>query len=211
MKTLRVQTKIAGALANVTSVTLANAVSAATYGVRRTDTGAAVVAAGTAMTRVATGVYEYDFDDVEGLSYEWRFRAVYGGESFIGGGTWTATVTPPAPTLELSDHDAVLVQDVDFYLAEYGEQVTVYPPAAASRTATGIILRSAAKMDANPRAQTNPLGVQLPNSSTTGISGAEWNNRFEVDVPRYRGGETVRMRTLRASHQDAAFITWELA
>lgn len=50
-----------GVLTNVTSVVLASADG--TYGIKRNDTGASVVAAGTPMTLVsgATGRYEYEF------------------------------------------------------------------------------------------------------------------------------------------------------
>lgn len=213
MTTLRLTTKIAGVLADVTAVTLSDkpAAQSPTYGVRRTDTSAVVVAAGTAVPKVSTGLYEYSFAATDGVPYEYRMAAVYAGETFISGGSWTETLDPPASVLELSEQDECLVDDVDFFLLEYGEDVVVYPPAGASRSVTGIVVRSPAKMDANPRSQGNPVSVQLPNSVTTGIGGAEWTNRFEVDVPRYRGGPNVRMRIVKAVSQDAAMITWELA
>jgi len=212
MTTLRLITKIGGSLANVTGVTLSDKPvgQSPTYGVRRTDTSAVVVAAGTVVPNISAGLYEYSFTGTDGVPYEYRMAAVYGGETFITGGAWTETVSPPAATLTLSDQDEVLIDDVDIYLAEFGEPVIVYPPAGASRSVTGIVVRAASEMVKDPRAQNNPTAVQLPNLSTTGISGAEWNNRFEVDVPRYRGGPTVRMRTVKASSQDAAMITWEL-
>jgi hypothetical protein len=210
MTTLRVQTKIAGVLADVTSVTLSDAVTGATYGIRRTDTGAVVVAAGTALTRVSAGVYEYEYADSPGVPYEWRFAAVYGGETYIGGGSWTAHVTPATATLTLSDQDECLVEDVDVFLAEYGEAVTVHPVGGADRSVTGIVARAREGMQEQPRGPVGPVSLTLPNSATTGISGAEWSNRFEVTVPRYRGGVTVRMRTVRPLQQDAAMITWEL-
>jgi hypothetical protein len=210
MTTLRVQTRIAGVLANVSGVTLADAVTGPVYGVRRTDTGAVVVTAGTAMVNVSTGVYEYDFTDAPGVPYEWRFAAVYGTAAHIGGGSWTAHVTPATAVLDLSEFDAVLVADVEVYLSEYGEAVTVHPVGGADRAVTGVITRSRPEMNDQPRGPLNPVAVSLPNSATTGISGAEWNNRFEVTVPRYRGGPTMRIRTVRAIAQDAAMITWEL-
>ena len=61
--------KINGVLTDATSVVLSD--SGATYGVRRKDTSAVVVAAGTAMTHGATGTYSYSFTDPEaGLTYE---------------------------------------------------------------------------------------------------------------------------------------------
>ncbi len=48
-----------------------------TYGVRRNDTGEAVVADGTAMTRVATGVYEHTFaEPASGLTYTWSLAVI---------------------------------------------------------------------------------------------------------------------------------------
>lgn len=50
-----------GSPANVTSIVLADPTNA--YGVRRTDTNAVVVPAGTAMANTGVGVYSYAFDD----------------------------------------------------------------------------------------------------------------------------------------------------
>jgi hypothetical protein len=212
MTTLRLTTKIGGALADLTSVALSDkpAGGSPTYGIRRTDTGAVVVAAGTPVPNVDTGLYEYEFAAADGVPYEYRMAAVYGGETFITGGSWTERLMPPPATLELSEQDECLLDDVDFFLLEYGEDVIVYPPAGDSRSVTGIVVRSPAGIEKEPRGQATPIALQLPNDAATGISGSEWNNRFEVDVPRYRGGPNVRVRTLKAIHQDAAFITWEV-
>ena len=59
MATITYTTKLAGVLTNVTSVVLSN--EAATIGIKRNDTGATVVAAGTAFTNSATGTYTYTF------------------------------------------------------------------------------------------------------------------------------------------------------
>lgn len=62
--------KVEGVLTDVTSVVLADPTNA--YGVKRTDTGAVVVAAGTAMSHDATGVYSYTFTEpAAGLTYQW--------------------------------------------------------------------------------------------------------------------------------------------
>lgn len=63
---------------DATSVVLRDAGNA--FGVRRLDTLATVVPAGTAMTRVSTGVYAYTFADPEpNLTYHYWVEAVYGG------------------------------------------------------------------------------------------------------------------------------------
>jgi len=46
------------------------------YGMRRKDTGEIVVASGTEMTQVSTGIYELEVEDVEaGVEYEFWVRA----------------------------------------------------------------------------------------------------------------------------------------
>ena len=65
---------------DATSVVLRDA--GTTFGVRRTDTLAAVVPAGTAMTRVSAGVYAHAFTDPEpNLAYEYRVEAIHGGNT----------------------------------------------------------------------------------------------------------------------------------
>jgi hypothetical protein len=57
--------------------------SGATYGAKRTDTGAIIAAAGTAMTRASTGVYRYTFlPPVQGLTYDWWAKVVYLGVTY---------------------------------------------------------------------------------------------------------------------------------
>lgn len=73
--------KVDGVLTDVTSVVLRDA--ADTFGVRRTDTLAVVVASGTALERVSQGVYEYTFaDPAAGLTYNYWVEIVYGGQTY---------------------------------------------------------------------------------------------------------------------------------
>lgn len=76
--------KQGGVLTDATSVSLSD--STGTYGVRRTDTLASVVAANTAMTHAGTGLYTYTFTDpAAGLEYQWVAKVVYGGvTSYFG-------------------------------------------------------------------------------------------------------------------------------
>lgn len=63
---------------DATSVVLRDA--GAAFGVRRTDTSATVVAAGTAMTRLSAGVYAHAFTDpAANLIYHYWVEAVHGG------------------------------------------------------------------------------------------------------------------------------------
>lgn len=79
--TIRKVLKIAGTRADFDSVVFSN--EAGTLGVWRTDTGASVVAAGTSLTRVSIGRYEYAITDpAANLEYGYWIKAVYGGETY---------------------------------------------------------------------------------------------------------------------------------
>ncbi len=65
--TIRKTWQVNGLLTNPDSVVLRDPTGA--FGIQRDDTGAAVVAAGTAMTQVATGVYEYTLTVDGGTTY----------------------------------------------------------------------------------------------------------------------------------------------
>ena len=76
--TLTFEHKVDGVLTDLDAApTLSE--STATYGVRRTDTNATVVADNTSMTKQSTGIYTYtiDPDPATGLTYEWWVEAVY--------------------------------------------------------------------------------------------------------------------------------------
>jgi len=73
-----------------------------TIGVVRTDTGAVVTAAGTAMTKTATGTYEHSFEQPStGLTYTATFSLVYGGRTIAWEESITGDVgeTIPLPAL----------------------------------------------------------------------------------------------------------------
>lgn len=91
MSTIRATFTVGGVATDVTTAKLSS--QDATYGVKRKDTGAVIVADGTAMTKVATGVYEYTFTDpANDLTYQWSAEFVYGGE------TYWVTGEKPGPT-----------------------------------------------------------------------------------------------------------------
>lgn len=66
-RTITQQFEVGGVLTNADSVKLSNA--AATFGIRRNDTLAVVVADNTAMNNPSTGVYQYTFTAVYGVAY----------------------------------------------------------------------------------------------------------------------------------------------
>lgn len=72
--------RIENVLTNVTSAKLSDPTG--TYGVKRNDTDAVVVADGTNMTNSATGVYEYSFEDVTNVSYTAYVEIVYLGVTY---------------------------------------------------------------------------------------------------------------------------------
>lgn len=70
--------RVGDALTNATSVVLSD--STGTYGAKRLDNDAIVVAANTAMTNASTGVYRYTFTPpVQGLTYSWVAKVVRNG------------------------------------------------------------------------------------------------------------------------------------
>lgn len=76
--TIRYRYKVGGVLADADAVYLQSPDDS--FGVKRRDTGAVVVASGTEMERVSTGVYAYTFDDpASGLEYIYYVRAERSG------------------------------------------------------------------------------------------------------------------------------------
>lgn len=97
--TITYTTKLASVLTNATSVTLTNA--AGTIGIKRNDTGATVVAAGTAFTNSATGTYTYSFSPpVSHVFYTAYVKIVanastlYTEYSFYVSATTASTIVP---------------------------------------------------------------------------------------------------------------------
>jgi hypothetical protein len=80
-RTVRKTFSINGTPTDVTSAVLSDPTG--TYGVKRNDTDAVVVADGTAMTRTSTGTYEYEFSDVAGVAYTAYVEFVYQGSSYF--------------------------------------------------------------------------------------------------------------------------------
>lgn len=72
--------RVEDVLTDVTSALLSDPTG--TYGVKRNDTGAVVVADGTEMTHSATGIYDYSFTDVAGVAYTAYVEFVYEHTTF---------------------------------------------------------------------------------------------------------------------------------
>jgi hypothetical protein len=67
MRKVYINYAVSGVAANAHSVTLTS--SDGTYGIKRKDTGAIIVAAGTAVSNPSIGRYEYDLDAIDGVVY----------------------------------------------------------------------------------------------------------------------------------------------
>jgi len=107
---------IDGALADVTSVKLSDPTS--TFGVKRNDNDAVIVADGTAMVKVSIGTYEYTFTEPEGgLTYTYWVEWLYSGETYHDEHTITGTTDSPISLAEAKHHLRVDGSDDDTYIA----------------------------------------------------------------------------------------------
>ncbi len=80
-RTIQFSFKYGGSLTDPDSVVLSD--EDGSYGIKRNDTGATVVSAGTAMTKTATGEYEYEFTEpASGLTYTAWVKSVYRGATY---------------------------------------------------------------------------------------------------------------------------------
>ncbi len=80
-KTIRRNWEVDGVPTNPTSIKLQDPTN--TFGVKRNDTSAVVVAAGTSLEEVETGVFEYTFEEpTTGLAYTAYVQVVYAGNTF---------------------------------------------------------------------------------------------------------------------------------
>ena len=81
MSTLNLTILRNGQLVDPTSVELEDTTD--TYGLKRTDTGATVVAAGTALSQVDEGVYSHTFSDpASDLTYQYVYEIVHSGTTY---------------------------------------------------------------------------------------------------------------------------------
>ena len=116
MSTVTKTFKIDGVATNMTSVTLSD--STGTFGVKRNDTDAVVVADGTAMSNPSTGTYSYTFDDpAYDLTYTAAFEIVYSGETYWIEDTFTGPSQAAAGTAStLRLNLAAIIQRVSDYI-----------------------------------------------------------------------------------------------
>lgn len=77
---IRKEFEVAGVLTDVTTAKLSDPTG--TYGIKRNDTDAVVVADATAMTKDSTGIYSYSFTPVAGVTYTAYVEFVYDGSTY---------------------------------------------------------------------------------------------------------------------------------
>jgi hypothetical protein len=95
MATITFKVWDSGVLTDAVSVVLSD--NAGAYGIKRTATGVVVVAAGTAFTKTATGVYQYTFTPLERMvSYTGWVKVV----TSAGTDYYEIVYTPPTEVLE---------------------------------------------------------------------------------------------------------------
>lgn len=111
--TIRRTWKVGDTLTNVTSAKLSDETT--TYGVKRNDTDATVVADDTAMTNPSTGVYEYTFAATAGIAYTAYVEIVYDGATY----RLEHDIPTVAATATYSGGWAT-VDDLESRLTEYG-------------------------------------------------------------------------------------------
>ena len=109
--------EVEGTLTDVTSATLEDPTG--TYGVKRDDDDSVVVAAGTAMTKVSTGMYEYTFTEpAEGITYTAWVKFVYGGNTYWYEHDLPAGSTAPAATVSSTGRKLTYADALD-HLIEF--------------------------------------------------------------------------------------------
>ncbi len=94
--TIRKTWTVNGILTDPDSIVLCD--PTASYGIQRDDTGTEIVPAGTPLTPVATGVYEYTLSVDGGTTYTAWVAVVYAGETYRFEITAVPDVTPAAAT-----------------------------------------------------------------------------------------------------------------
>ena len=102
-RTINTSFEVGGVPTSPTSAKLSDATG--TYGVKRNDTDAVVVANGTDLTETSTGVFSYSFTAIDGVAYTACVEFVYEGETIRDVVTFAATTasTGLAATVSFSD------------------------------------------------------------------------------------------------------------
>lgn len=96
-------------------------------------------------------------------------------------------------------------------LAVKGESVTLYDADGNARTGiTAIVNRQPQRFAQQPRGPQGPMEVELLNDVTYGVSGSEWNHRWEIALSEVVGAAPVRKRLLRIVAQSVGLLVFEV-
>lgn len=130
------------ALTNATAATLADA--AGTYGIKRNDTNAVVVASGTALTNIGTGQYSHTFTD-PGVAMTAWVKWVYGGNTYYEEMDLAASTDTTALTLTYD----LLRREIGRFLG-YGRDPTAWTGGSDQVLDVADILRSGVRRVLTP-------------------------------------------------------------
>lgn len=113
--TIRRTWKVDDVLTDVTTALLSDPTG--TFGVKRNDTDAVVVADGVALTHVSTGVYEYIFTAAVGVAYTAYVEIVYAGATYHLEHDIPAVAADDSPPVTFDDvrDDYLLYADWESY------------------------------------------------------------------------------------------------
>lgn len=109
-RTVRKTWRVEDVLTNVTTAKLSDPTG--TYGVKRNDTDAVVVADGTNLTNSSTGVYDYSFEDTVGVAYTAYVEIVYAGATYY----FEVDFTARSASGEMVSSYSYLLERVGHYL-----------------------------------------------------------------------------------------------
>jgi len=124
MITLQFNFLIDDVMTDVTSAVLSDPTG--TYGVKRDDNDAVVVADGTAMVRIDTGQYEYEMTEpVAGLTYTYYVEYVYAANTYRSSYTYV-DATRVVSLSDMKMQLAVDGTDLDTYIGDLIDAATVY-------------------------------------------------------------------------------------
>lgn len=98
--------RVEGVLTNVTSAKLSDPTG--TYGIKRNDTSAVIVADGTDMLNPSTGVYEYSFTDIVDVAYTAYVEIVYGDSTYHFEVDFAARTAEPAAGTMIASYSYLL-------------------------------------------------------------------------------------------------------
>lgn len=134
---LSVKFKPDGVLTNAATAKLSDATG--TYGIKRNDTNAVVVADGTDLTHDGTGLYSYSFTDpAAGLTYTYALEFTYGDpvQTYRATGTLTggAAATYPVTLAEAKAQCLIDHSDRDTELQRYIAAATEYCEGICNQT-----------------------------------------------------------------------------